>query len=83
MAKQEDEGQVESRRILDRIAHEEQSSGLGVAGRTMKRARDHLSAADVDQGDWAEYWGTRIGRGLGFLILMAILVWLAVYLAGG
>jgi hypothetical protein len=64
---------VESRRILERVAREADSGGL--LGRTMGRARDHLKAADADQADWAEVWGTRIGRTVGAVALCALLFW--------
>ena len=37
-----------------------------------------VAADDADQNDWIEIWGTRIGRALGLLSLIAaFLVWLA------
>jgi hypothetical protein len=64
---------AESRRILDRIASETDPGGF--AGRTVLRARDHLEARDADHADWAEVWGTRIGRAIGILITVAVIAW--------
>jgi hypothetical protein len=73
---------AESRRILDRVARE-QHSGLGLVGRGTERAREHLAADDADQSDWIEVWGTRIGRSLGVVFIVAFLVWLVNYLVSG
>jgi len=70
---------AESRRILDRVAREE----AGLLGRSASRARGHLTAADADQNDRIEVWGTRIGRAIGILVIVAFCVWLVVYLTSG
>ena len=77
------ERKAESRRILERVSQEAESGGRSVVDRAARRARDHVTAADVDQDDWAEYWGTRIGRMLGALALVGLIVWLVLYLARG
>jgi hypothetical protein len=76
-----DPRQRESRRILERVAMEE--GGNGAVARAARRVRDHVSAADADKEDWAEYWGTRIGRMLGLVVTVFLLGWLALYLFGG
>ena len=73
---------AESRRILDRVARE-QHSGLGFLRRGTARARGHLAANDADQNDWIEVWGTRIGRTIGAIVIVAFLVWIVSYLASG
>jgi hypothetical protein len=73
---------AESRRVLDRVSHE-QHSGLGFLGRGTERARGHLAADDADQNDWIEVWGTRIGRTIGVIVIAAFLVWAVSYLAFG
>ena len=60
-----DDGERESRRILERIGREDQSSGVSFIARTAQNVRDHVTAADADKSDRIEYWGTRIGRSLG------------------
>jgi hypothetical protein len=73
---------AESRRILDRVARE-QHSGLGFLRRGTERARGHLAANDANQNDWIEVWGTRIGRTIGAIVIVAFLVWIVSYLASG
>jgi hypothetical protein len=77
----ESERKAESRRILERVSREAESGGHTVIDRAARRARDHVTAADVDRDDWVEYWGTRIGRILGLLLLVGLIVWLVIYLA--
>jgi hypothetical protein len=75
---------AESRRILERVARESEPNGLYRFGlRTAKQARNHFGAADADQSDWIEVWGTRIGRMLGILIVCALLFWAASLLVAG
>lgn len=84
MNQRNEERESESRRILDRVSREADSGGgRSVIDRAANRARDHLGAADVDRGDWAEYWGTRIGRTIGIVFLVGLVAWLVFYLAGG
>ncbi|HEY6629916.1 MAG TPA: hypothetical protein VIZ90_00555 [Rhizobiaceae bacterium] len=77
----ESERAAESRRILERMSQEAASGGDSALDRAARRARNHVTAADVDRDDWVEYWGTRIGRTLGLLLLFGLIVWLVVYLA--
>jgi hypothetical protein len=76
-------GERESRRILDRVAREADSSSSSAVSRTTKRARDHLSAADADQSDAIEYWGTRIGRAMGLIMTVGLIVWLVILVVRG
>jgi hypothetical protein len=79
-----DDRSAESRRIIERIAREtEPNRFYRLGARTANRARNHLGAADVDQHDWIEVWGTRIGRTLGILIVCALLFWAASQLFSG
>ena len=74
---------VESRRILDRVAREADSSGSSLASRTVRRAQDHVSAADADRADPIEYWGTRIGRFLGLVVTIGLIAWLVMFVVQG
>jgi hypothetical protein len=78
---QDSKRSAESRRILERVSQEAASGGHSVIDRAARRARDHVTAADVDGDDWVEYWGTRIGRMLGLALLVGLIVWLVIYLA--
>lgn len=84
MAGQADKGGAdESKRILDRIARESDAGGTSFVARAARGARDHVTAADADRSDPIEYWGTRIGRVLGLVIIVAMAAWLAVYIVNG
>jgi hypothetical protein len=63
---------TESRRILERVSRESAAGGMSV----VERAKGHFSAKDADAGDSVEVWGTRIGRFLGLLVLIAMFIWL-------
>jgi hypothetical protein len=69
--------QAESRRILERVAREAEADG---APARMTRQRNDSGA---DEDDWAEYWGMRIGRALGVVLLIGLLIWLALDLMRG
>ncbi|GAA2835178.1 hypothetical protein EDC40_104546 [Aminobacter aminovorans] len=77
------EGEKESRRILDRIARESEPGGASFVSRKTGEMRNHLSAADVDKSDPIEHIGTRIGRILGFLLTIGLVLWLINYLVRG
>lgn len=83
MAGKEPDRDIESRRILDRVAREADSSAMPVVSRTAQRARDHLTAADANQSDTIEYWGTRIGRAIGLIVTIGLVVWLVIFLVRG
>jgi len=77
--------QTESRRILERVAHDSQGglAGTSVMARVVERSRSHLAAGDADQDDRIELWGTRIGRVLGLAFAAGLAVWLILYLSRG
>ena len=75
MAERRDD-EAESRRILERVQQETSPGGASFVGRAAKDARDRITAADADRADPIEYWGTRIGRTLGFVIAIGLLAWL-------
>jgi hypothetical protein len=74
MPEQDDKRQpdTESRRILDRVSRESAAGGMSV----IERTKSHFSARDADADDTIEVWGTRIGRFLGLLVLIAMFIWL-------
>ncbi len=69
----------EARRILERLERE-QAGTDGIVRRGLSHTAHHLSAADAPENDPIELWATRVGRGLGLLITLAIIVWLISYL---
>ncbi|MER9331036.1 hypothetical protein NKJ26_10750 [Mesorhizobium sp. M0152] len=73
----------ESRRILERIARETDPADSSFVTRTAKGMRDHVAAADADRSDPIEVWGTRLGRILGLLLALGLMVWLVLFLTRG
>lgn len=72
--------QAEAHRILERVQREATAS---IVQRSFARTTRHLSAEDVNETDAVEVWSTRIGRWLGTIITLAIIVWLIFYLLQG
>jgi len=66
--------EIESKKILDRVANESETVGTSSMKRVAERVKDHVTAEDSDQNDWAEKWGTRIGRSLGIIFVIILLV---------
>ncbi|TPN14982.1 hypothetical protein FKO01_40050 [Mesorhizobium sp. B2-3-3] len=73
----------ESRRILERVGRETDPAGTSLVARTAKGVRDHVAASDADRADPIEVWGTRIGRILGLLLALGLMVWLVLFLTRG
>ncbi|UCI30605.1 hypothetical protein [Mesorhizobium sp. B4-1-4] len=82
MAERQD-SDTESRRILERVARETDPAGNSFVARTAKGVRDHVAASDADRTDRIEVWGTRIGRILGLLLALGLMVWLVLFLTRG
>lgn len=72
----DDKNARESRRIINRVGQETEAT-------MAQRVRDHMEGRDADQNDWAEVWGTRIGRGMGVVILLILLWSLFSIITGG
>jgi hypothetical protein len=80
----EDEGEREARRILERVAREtDPNRAASLVHGAAKGARHRFAAADVDQTDKIEYWGTRIGRALGLVLTVLLMVWLGYFILRG
>ncbi|CAN7240505.1 hypothetical protein LJR231_000931 [Phyllobacterium sp. LjRoot231] len=69
---------TESRRIIERINRESAAGGMSI----IERTKTHFSAKDADSADSIEVWGTRIGRFLGLLVLIAMIIWLISSIVG-
>lgn len=72
-------GKMQSRRILERVSKEADSSSF--AQGDIGRARPGQSAAGLDD-DPLDAWATRVGRTLGLVVTVAIMVWLVLYVLG-
>jgi hypothetical protein len=73
----------ESRRILERVARETDPAATSLVERTAKGMRDHVTAADADRADPIEVWGTRIGRIIGLLLALGLMIWLVLFVTRG
>ena len=83
MGSENSEREAESRRILERVVREAEAGGTSAVTRMARQARDHMGAEDTDKEDWAEYWGTRIGRSLAVLLFAGLSIWLILFLLRG
>lgn len=72
----QDEAQAKSRRILERVERDSVALGGSFLARTADRARKHFSGADKPQDDPIEVWGTRAGRVIGFVIFVALVLYI-------
>ncbi|KRA00021.1 hypothetical protein ASD64_00045 [Mesorhizobium sp. Root157] len=77
------ERERESRRILKDIASETEVSGNSFVNRMAKRTHDHMTAADADTSDRMDYLGTRIGRILGPVLAIGLVIWFVLFIVQG
>jgi len=66
--------EIESKKILNRVANEAETVGASSMKRVAERAKDNMPVDNANENEWAEKWGTRIGRGLGFLFVIILVV---------
>jgi hypothetical protein len=78
-----DDRRAEARRILERVERDTGTAATAAIARAVARARDRMAATDADPDDWAEIWGTRIGRMLSLAAFVALSIWLYNFLARG
>mgnify|MGYP000106120368 CR=1 FL=1 len=68
----------EALHTLDRVGAESETVVGSTFVRMAERAKSHMSAADKEEDDRVEVWGTRIGRGLGLLFAIGLVIYLLV-----
>ena len=73
-----DERRDEALKALDRVQVESETIAGSSFVRMAERARNHMRAADKDDDDQVEVWGTRIGRGLGLAFAVGLVIYLVV-----
>ena len=73
-----DKQQKEALRALDRVEAESETVAGSTFVRMAKRAQDHFGAADREEQDNIEIWGTRIGRAAALVFAIGLLIYLAV-----
>lgn len=71
----------ESRRILDQISRE--TDGGSLLSRATGGIRSHVTAKDAEAEDPIDRLGTRIGRAVGLVFTIGLVVWLVVFLIRG
>ena len=77
--KRDDEQTREAQRILKRMSAESDGSAMKIVSRTAARGRDHFGAADADENDWVEVWGTRIGRAISLILFLGLILYLGLF----
>ncbi|MEP3275745.1 MAG: hypothetical protein ABJN26_16340 [Stappiaceae bacterium] len=80
MVKREDQHAEKVRRAeaaLKRVELDSETAGASSLVRMAEKSRSHFSADDADQEDRTEVWGRRIGRGLGLVFLIGLIVYLS------
>jgi hypothetical protein len=70
----------EARRVIERVERESEVLGRSSFVRAAGKARDHLTAAEVEGDDAAELWGRRVGRALSVVAFIVLAAWLFAYL---
>ena len=66
----------EALRDLERLTSQGEVIGTSAMVRAAKKAGDHLKGSDAQQDDPIEVWGTRIGRGLGAVFFVFLVIYL-------
>lgn len=66
--------EAEAKRILERVAQESETVGTSSVKRVAERVKGHLSANDTQENEWAELWGKRIGRTLGAIFVVVLII---------
>ena len=66
----------EAQRVLNRVARESEQVGTSSMARTADKVRDHFLAEEAPRDDKVEIWGKRIGRGLGAIVFIGLVIYL-------
>lgn len=74
----DEERRREAEEVLKRVERDSETVGTSTFARVARQTKDHFSAADADQDDAIERWGTMIGRGAGLVFAIALLIYLIV-----
>jgi len=68
----------EALKTLKRVETDSETVFGSTFVRMADRAKDHLNAADKDEDDRIEVWGTRIGRGAGAVFALGLVIYLII-----
>lgn len=74
-----DKNEIEAKRILDRVNRESETVGTSSMARTTEQFKKHLGGIDGNEedNDPIEILGKRIGRTLGWIAVIGLLIYLA------
>ena len=76
MTKPDENPEEEANRILKRVEQESEVLGGSSMRRTADHIKKHMGAKDVDRDEWAEVWGTKIGRILSVIFFIFLVIYL-------
>lgn len=79
----DDVRQQEAQRIINRMNAETDGAAMAAVKRRARKGRDHFAASDADRDDWAELWGTRIGRAIAGILIFCVLTYFAAFVLAG
>jgi hypothetical protein len=74
---------AEARRILAQVEKDTGIAASSALAWALGRTRNHMTGNDADPEDWAELWGTRVGRLLSLAAFVALSIYLYRFLAQG
>jgi hypothetical protein len=73
-----DQKRDEALNAIKRVEAESETLVGSTFVRMADRAKGHMSAADKDEDDRIEVWGTRIGRAAGAIFFVGLVIYLFV-----
>ncbi len=76
--KQKKDRVEEAKQALKRVSAESETVGSSSLARFAEKSRAHFSADDANQNDSVELWGSRIGRGLGLIFFIGLIIYLLI-----
>ncbi|MGB7287803.1 MAG: hypothetical protein WBC71_12800 [Salaquimonas sp.] len=73
-----EESQAEAKRILDRVSRESETVGTSSVARTTEQFKKHVGGMDgtSEDNDPIEVLGKKIGRTLGWIAVIVLIVYL-------
>ncbi len=72
------DAEIEAKRILDRVSRESETVATSSMARTTEQFKDqHGGSSDFESEDKIEILGKRIGRSMGIIALVILVVYLA------
>ena len=66
--------EIEAEKILNRVENESETVGTSSMKRVAERTKNQIPTENSGTNEWAEKWGTMIGRGLGTLFVIVLII---------